>query len=171
MDTKQKLGIKVFYYYLSNKIVAGVIFLVISFIVSSSKVSLVSKLSLVLPKEMSFNAVLYLVNGLFILSVFLIILGIFLSWLHYISCNFILGDNNLTIIHGILNKKEVSIPYRQIENINIEQSFNFKLMGICKLKIETAGNNSINGGKPEGYFDVIDFKIAQKIRDFILQNK
>jgi uncharacterized membrane protein YdbT with pleckstrin-like domain len=70
---------------------------------------------------------------------------------------------------GIFNKKEVFIPYRQIENINIDQTFNFKMMGVSKLTIETAGNNNNNAGKPEVVFEVIDAKVAINIREFILQ--
>jgi len=93
-----------------------------------------------------------------------------MSWFKYISCDFTLGENAFSIRKGVLSKKEVSIPYRQIQNIDIEQSFNFKMMGVCKLVILTAGNdNNDKDGESEGVFDVIDFKVASSIKEMILQ--
>jgi len=111
----------------------------------------------------------YLSLGLFVISILVLIFGVVLSWFHYISCDFTLGENAFSFRKGFLSKKEVFIPYRQIENINIEQSFNFKMMGVSKLVIETASNDNTNGGEAEGFFDVIDSKIAENIREVILQ--
>ena len=91
-----------------------------------------------------------------------------MSWINYISCEYSLDENAFSIRRGIFNKKEVFIPYRQIENINIDQTLNFKMMGVSKLTVDTAGNDN-NAGKPEVVFDVIDSRIAVSIRDFILQ--
>ncbi|GEM_PF-5920884 len=53
MNTNQKLGIKVFYYYLSKKITAGIILLVVSFIFSFFKSSIVSKMIMIFPLDFS----------------------------------------------------------------------------------------------------------------------
>jgi len=170
MNTSQKLGIKVFYYYLSKKISAGIALLVVSFIISSFKDSMVSGLNSFLSLITATSIVTYFINGLFIVSVLLLVLGGLMSWFKYISCDFTLGENAFSIRKGVLSKKEVSIPYRQIQNIDIEQSFNFKMMGVCKLVILTAGNdNNDKDGESEGVFDVIDFKVASSIKEMILQ--
>jgi putative membrane protein len=169
MLTNQKLGIKVFYYYLSKKMILGVISLIISFMVSSVKGVVVTKMVFIFPLMTSLTIASFLVNGLFSLSVLLIVFGIIMSWINYISCEFTLDENSFSMRRGIFNKKEVFIPYRQIENINIDQTFNFKMMGVSKLTIETAGNNNNNAGKPEVVFEVIDAKVAINIREFILQ--
>ena len=169
MLTNQKLGIKVFYYYLSKRVVSGVFLLVVSFIISSLRGSMVAKMALVIPLTTALSIASFLVNGLFIISVLLIIFGALMSWINYISCEYTLDENAISIRRGIFNKKEVFIPYRQIENINIDQTFNFKMMGVSKLIIETAGNDSNNGDNSEGIFDVIDSKVATSMREFILQ--
>lgn len=169
MLTNQKLGIKVFYYYLSKRVVVGILLLVVSFFISSTKGALVTKMALIIPLTTSLTSANFLVNGLFVLSVLLVLFGVVTSWINYISCKYTLDENALSIRRGILNKKEVFIPYRQIENINIDQTLNFKMMGISKLTIETAGGDNNNGGEPEGVFEVIDSKIAKSIREYILQ--
>ena len=169
MNTNQKLGIKVFYYYLSKRVTIGIFLLVISFIISSMKGAVVTKMDLLIPLTVSLTIVGYLVSGLFIASTLLILFGIVMSFINYISCEYTLDENSISIRRGIFNKKEVFIPYRQIENINIDQTFNFKMMGVSKLTIETAGSDSNNGGDPEGVFDVIDSKVANSIRETILQ--
>jgi len=170
MNTNQKLGIRVFYYYLSKRILTGIILLIISFFISSLKSVMISKLVLVFPLTTTTSIVSGFIIGLFILSFLLIVFGLFISWFEYISFNFILSENALIIRRGFFSKKEISIPYRQIENIDIEQSFNFKMMGVSKLVILTAGNdNNDKEGESEGVFEVIDSKIAVNIREIILQ--
>lgn len=170
MNSSQKLGIKVFYYYLSKRILGGVVLLIVSFFVSSSKDLIVSKLGSFLSIENSLSIASYFITGLFIVSILLIIFGILISWLSYISFEFTLSENSISITKGILSKKETSIPYRQIQNINIEQSFNYKMMGISKLVILTAGNDSNDTvGEAEGEFAVIQSDVAEKIKGYILE--
>lgn len=170
MNSSQKLGIKVFYYYLSKKTLGGILLLVVSFFVSSSKEFIISKMSYILPPQTSLSVTSYFVNGLFVASVLIIIFGILMSWLSYISFKFVLGENAISIKKGILNKKEVSIPYRQIQNIDIEQSFNLKMMGVSRLVILTAGNdNNDTAGEAEGIFEIIQSDVAEKIKEYILE--
>ena len=170
MDTKQKLGIKVFYYYLSKRISFGIILLVVSIIVAFSKISLISKLSSLISLNGAITIINYLVYILFIISVLLILGALFISWLSYINCDYTLSENALSIRRGILTKKEVSIPYRQIQNIDIEQSFNYRMMGVSKLVILTAGNdNKDKEGEAEGIFEIIDSDNAKKIKEYILE--
>jgi uncharacterized membrane protein YdbT with pleckstrin-like domain len=69
-----------------------------------------------------------------------------------------------------LSKKEISIPYRQIQDINIEQTFYFKMMGVSKLVVLTAGSDDNDKeGEAEGIFEVIDSSVAEKIREELLQ--
>lgn len=69
-----------------------------------------------------------------------------------------------------MSKKEVSIPYRQIQNINIEQTFSHKMMRVSKLIILTAGSdNADKVGESEGVFEIIDSELALKIREELLK--
>ena len=170
MDAKQRLGIKVFYYYLSQKILVGFLLLLVSFFIYSSKDGLISKMMILFPLSIASSIFSYFIGVLYIVALLLIIIGSLISWLDYISCDFTLDENAFIIRRGILNKKEISIPYRQIQDIDIEQTFNNKMMGVSKLVILTAGNdNNDKEGESEGIFQVIDSNIAEKMRADILE--
>ena len=170
MENKQRLGIKVFYYYLSQKVLAGFLLLLVSFFIYSSKSGLISKMIILFPLSMASSIFNYSVGILSIISILLMVIGATISWLDYVSCDFTLDDNAFIIRRGILNKKEISIPYRQIQDIDIEQTFNNKMMGVSKLVILTAGNdNNDKEGESEGIFQVIDSNIAEKMRTDILE--
>lgn len=170
METNQKLGIKVFYYYLSKKISVGLILIIFSFIIASLKKSIISKVVLVFPQSTSSNIVGYFIAILFIISILFIVGGVIASLIDYLSNSFNLGENAISIKRGFISKKEISIPYRQIQDINIEQSLNFKMMGISKMILLTAGDDDNDKeGESEGIFKVIDMGIAEKIKEYILQ--
>ena len=170
MNNKQRLGIKVFYYYLSKRISIGIIVLVGTIILASFKGVLVLKLANIVPLVTATSIVNVLINGMFIVSAILIFLGLLTSFVKYLSCDFTMDENAFNIRRGFLTKREVSIPYRQIQNINIEQSLSNKMLGIGKLVVLTEGDHSEGSGKNgEGVFDVIDYELAHSMREYILQ--
>lgn len=169
MNNKQKLGIKVFYYYLSKRTSIGIIVLVAAIIAASSKESLTLKLAELTSIQTATSIIPYFINGIFIVSIILIIIGLLVSYIKYISCDFTMDENAFSIRRGFLTKREVSIPYRQIQNINIEQSLRSKMLGIGKLVILTEGDrNESNEGSKEGVFEVIDYDLAHRVREYIL---
>lgn len=168
--TDQKLGIKVFYYYLSRRVPFGLLLLIVSFICYFSKSFLASLLFFIFPVNMATSIINYIVIALFVISVLYILFEILRSWLDYINCTFTVSEQSFNITRGILNKKEVFIPYRQIQDISIEQSFYNKMMGISKLIILTAGNdNNDKVGESEGIFQVIDSNLAQVLQKDLLE--
>ena len=170
MDIEQKLGIKVFYYYLSKKVVAGLVLFIVFLILSSLKNIMVSKIVFILPVNAAVAIVNDFISGLFVIAILVLVGGFFMSWMDYISCAFTLGDGSFNIRRGIFNKKEVSIPYRQIQSVDIEQTFYHKMMGVSKLVVLTAGNDEGDKeGESEGIFEVIDSQVAEKMRGDILQ--
>jgi len=170
MEQEQKLGIKVFYYYLYKKILIGLVLLIVSMIILSLKDAMILKLAFLFSISVAGKIIGSLITGLFILTFLALAGGIFLSWLNYISCTFILSDLSIVIKKGILSKKIITIPYRQIQDISIEQSFSDRLMNVCKLAILTAGNDSNDKeGEAEGVFNIIDINIAKNLQNTILQ--
>ncbi|NVN96945.1 PH domain-containing protein [Candidatus Nomurabacteria bacterium] len=148
----------------------GFLLLLVSFFVLSSKDTITLKLSTLISHSASLVAIKYFITGIFGISILLIIIGLIISWLSYISFEFTLGENAISVKRGILNKREISIPYRQIQNIDIEQSFNQKMMGISKMTILTAGNDyNDKKGESEGEFEVIQSDLAEKIKEYILE--
>ena len=169
MEIEQKLGIRVFFYYLSRKITTGVLLLIVSIVLSSFKSTLISLIVFLLPLKTATIVIQYLLSGLFIISIIFILAGIIMAWLSYMSCSFVLNDNSLDIKRGILNKKEISILCRQIQDIYTKQSFSDRMMGVSRLVISTAGDDDKKGGESDGIFEVIDSKIAENIKNNVLQ--
>jgi len=170
MEQEQKLGGRVFCYYFYKKIILGIVFLVISVIILSLKDTLVIQMAFLHSANTANKIIDFLTAGLFFVSFLALIGGVILSWLNYISCTFVLNDISFVINRGILNKKTISIPYKQIQDITIEQSFSHRMLGVCKLTILTAGNDENDKeGEAEGVFDIIDVDIAKNLQNTILQ--
>lgn len=76
------------------------------------------------------------------LGLFLVVFAItlFVAWLIYKNYKFCLGDDSLKIKRGILNKEEVAIPYRQIQDVDIRRDLSFQMLGLSRIVILTAGH-------------------------------
>src|ERR1035441_4836315 len=81
------------------------------------------------------------------LALFIVALAItfLIAWFVYSTYKFCLGDDSLKIKRGILNKEEVAIPYRQIQDVDIDRDLSFQLMGLSRIIILTAGQEDRPG--------------------------
>ena len=108
----------------------------------------------------------------FFLSLISFGLTLLFAWLEYSNYRFLLGENAFKIRHGILQKEEVAIPYRQIQNVNIKRSLFDQIVGLSKLIILTAGYEDKEekiSAESEGILPSIDKNLAQKIQDELLK--
>jgi len=108
------------------------------------------------------------------LALLVIVLGItfFIAWLIYSNYKFCLGDDSLKIKRGILDKEEVSIPYRQIQNVDIKRDLSFQMIGLSRIVILTAGHEE--GEKPEdddteGILPALDKDLAEWMQAELLK--
>ena len=58
----------------------------------------------------------------------------------YYSFKYKIGDNDISFEKGLVSRQEISIPFRQIQNADIEQSILFRIFGLADLVILTAGH-------------------------------
>jgi uncharacterized membrane protein YdbT with pleckstrin-like domain len=111
--------------------------------------------------------------GLVSFVIFFIALGYaFLSsWLLYKSHEYCLAEDALKIRQGIMTKTEIAIPYRQIQNINIERTFSEQIMGLSRLIILTAGddNDGKDGAASEGILPAIDKNLASELQNELIK--
>lgn len=92
---------------------------------------------------------------------------------------FEIDDNGLEIEYGIIHKKHVSLPFRQIQNVNVIRTFIDRLLGIAKLEVETAGSARIKkrdviGGvrtHAEAILPGLSLKDSRHLHDLLLQKK
>jgi len=118
----------------------------------------------------------YAVEGTLItfLAALLIIIGSFIfAWLTYINYLFMMADDSFKIKRGILSKKENAIPYRQIQNVDIERTLLFQILGLSRVIILTAGHedNAMKGAasEAEGIIPAIDKKLAEWLQTELLK--
>ena len=94
------------------------------------------------------------------------------AWLIYANYKFCLGDDSLKIKRGILNKEEVAIPYRQIQDVDIRRDLSFQMLGLSRIVILTAGHE--DDEKPgdddtEGILPALDKDLAEWMQAELLK--
>jgi uncharacterized membrane protein YdbT with pleckstrin-like domain len=112
----------------------------------------------------------------YVVWVFLIIFTVTLLivWVEYASFGFLLGADALKVKRGVIHKEEVAIPYRQIQNVDIERTLLDQIAGTSRLVILTAGHDDADadkeGGKAEseGIIPVMDKKLASRLQTELL---
>jgi len=109
--------------------------------------------------------------GIYIIITYLIAVVVYN---HFV---FSVEDEGLRIEYGIINKRHVTVPFRQIQNVNITRTLIDRMLGIGKLEIESAGSShaekrEIIGGtrsKAEGFLPGLTLKEAEHLHDMLLQ--
>ncbi len=107
------------------------------------------------------------------LAAFLIIFSItlFITWLIYHGYKFSLGEDALKIKKGVLNKEETAIPYRQIQNVDLERDLSFQMLGLSRIVILTAGEDEKKSGddESEGILPALDKDLAEWLQAELLK--
>ena len=98
------------------------------------------------------------------LALFLTLIGI-IAYLKYRTFTFYLDDakNEFVLSDGILNKTKTTIQFDKIQQVNINQSFIQKLIGVYELNVDTAGS-----AKKEGHIKAITHKVALALKTQLL---
>ncbi len=98
----------------------------------------------------------------------LIIILLVATFEKYHQYKFILSEHSFNIRKGLFMVKEKIIPYRHIQNVDLYQPYHYRLFGIAKLDIITAGqDNGQNNIK--NLIPLIDKRLARKLLDFLIQ--
>lgn len=100
---------------------------------------------------------------------------VLIAWIEYASFAFLLEDDALKVKKGVLHKEEVAIPYRQIQNVDIERGILDQLAGTSRLIILTAGHDDSDADKEdgkaesEGIIPIVDKKLAARLQSELLK--
>lgn len=109
-----------------------------------------------------------------LLLLFLVVfaLSYFIAWLIYVNYKFLIGEDALRISRGIFSKEVIAIPYRQIQDADIERSLYFRMFGVSKLVILTAGREDVKaegGDEAEGILPAMDKGLAEWMQKELLR--
>lgn len=95
----------------------------------------------------------------------------------YNNFQYEIDPTGLVIESGVIHKKRVSVPFEQIQNVNIERSLIDRVLGLARISIETAGSSNANpqtvadvgkSVKSEGYLPGIDLEKAKVLHDTLI---
>ncbi|HEX4104122.1 MAG TPA: PH domain-containing protein [Candidatus Paceibacterota bacterium] len=167
-ETYHTLGPKTLWIFVLQRIHAAVIILIISiglFYLQGQPF---------LAKAPIPNINVYVAGGAWIfllLFVVVFLITFFVAWLIYTNYRFYLGDNSLKIKRGIFDKEEIAIPYRQIQDVDIERDLSFQMMGLSRLIILTAGHEDErpHDDESEGVLPAMDKGLAEWLQGQLLK--
>ena len=108
--------------------------------------------------------ILYFFLGI---SIIFVSIGV-VSYLKYLNFTFFLDTENeeFIITDGIFNKTKIAIQLRKIQQVNINQSFIQKLIGVYELDVDTAGST-----KKEVAIKAISHELALELKFRLLENE
>lgn len=86
--------------------------------------------------------------------------------LQYLYFTFSVSENNLIVRKGIFSKKTLVIPFERIQTVQLRQNLLHKLIGHCKVAIDTAGTE-----KTEVSIHSLAYKKAVSLREILTQEK
>ena len=177
LNERQRLGRKTYWLFLLKNSIGAIIFLcaTIFFLVLSTIGAEVLTGSLNLSDDGIRAIQAFLVLGLLASAAAFVILALVAmvwTWYEYKSYTFILDDHALEVSRGIVTKENISIPYHHIEDINLEQSLFYQMIGVCRLVIMTAGRGNIHDdeqAQSEGILPAIDLATGREIQNIIMK--
>lgn len=86
----------------------------------------------------------------------------------YIQHKFLLGEHSFHVRRGIFMVKEKVIPYRHIQNVDIDRPYHYRLFGLSKLNITTARLDNFED-ESTNLIPLIDKHLAKKLSDFLIK--
>jgi uncharacterized membrane protein YdbT with pleckstrin-like domain len=177
LNQEQWLGEKAYILMASRKMMPGVIMLLISAILLALKSIITSVVysgfsaagggSSAMAASISSAGTTVIVT-LLIISLLVLIVGIIIARLEYKNLTYTFEEFDLRMKKGILHRTENSIPYRQIQDVDIDRSLTLQFMGLSKLTIITAGHEeSTEHEKVEVVIEPIQREVAEDIRQML----
>lgn len=162
MSKEQRLGYKTFFvFFLQKSFLFWILLLILLASTILSLTSFAKRFSAPLQMFSSYNL---------LLTVAVLLTTCLVSWVQYNTYNITLDENALIIKKGFLNRQEIAIPYRQIQNVNIEQSVVDQLLGVSQLIILTTGESFDDTNKASAkLLPPLDKTLAQQLRQKLLE--
>jgi uncharacterized membrane protein YdbT with pleckstrin-like domain len=164
LNVYQKLGVKTFWLSLSERLSVAM-----GFFLMGAAATIALRLPIVPPE---LRPMIGLAGVVFFAIFFLaFLIAFFISWLVYKNHLFCLSDDAFKIKSGVFTKVEMAIPYRQIQNVEIERKLSFQILGLSRLLIITAGhdNPATERDESEGVLPMIEKEIASALQEELLK--
>ena len=174
LDQPQQLGEKAYVLMVSRRAMPGIVMLLVSAILLVLKSAIGSVVysgfvtggaSGAATAALVSQIVIGTILTLFIVSFAVFLVGVIIARLEYQNYTYTFEEFDLRMRQGILHRTETSLPYRQIQDVDIDRTLMFQLLGLSKLTIITAGHEeSDEHEKVEVILQPIEKGVAEDIR-------
>lgn len=162
LNQEQHLGRKAYLLLSAKKSLTSLLMLAIAIIWFSIRTTL----SRLLPADIVGDVA----TGLFLVAVVSWVMNLLAARRAYLRCTFTFEEFGLRLKKGTVKLVEVSIPYRQMQDINVERGIIHQMTGTSKVIINTASDEE-NDEKNETdiVLDPIDQEYAEEIRQALMR--
>ncbi len=92
--------------------------------------------------------------------------SLFFRWLAWMRFRYYVGEQDIRVEKGILNRTARSIPYERIQDVSIEQKPLARMMGLGEVKFETGG-----GDGDDATLSFVTLDEANRLRTLIRARK
>lgn len=164
LDTYQTFGKNTFWIFIASWFEIPVVFLIVAFAIS------ILRRTSFIPSEFQ-KIVAWLSLGCLGLAIISGIIAFFVARFTYKNQGFCISPDALKIRKGVFTKQETAIPYRQIQNVEVERSFNQQLCGVSKVVVVTAGHDDTTTDQNESkaVLETIDKELATALQEELLK--
>lgn len=145
-------------------------------VIISAVAAFVSQFDEFIPYEKIIDRFEFLTNASITLYAILIFIAFFIAWilsiigvlLKYAYFTVVKGEDEIQISRGIFEKRQITIPAKRIQAIQIVQNPLRQLLGYTTIYIESAGGNSGDEGLSTILFPVVPKKnVDQLLSEFL----
>ena len=95
-----------------------------------------------------------------------LLFSLFFRWLAWLRFQYFVGEHDIRVEKGILNRTARSIPYARIQDVSIEQKPLARMMGLGEVKFETGG-----GDGDDAKLSFVTLEEANRLRTLIRSRK
>lgn len=95
-----------------------------------------------------------------------LLFSLFFRWLAWLRFQYFVGEHDIRVEKGILNRTARSIPYARIQDVSIEQKPLARMMGLGEVKFETGG-----GDGDDAKLSFVTLAEANRLRTLIRSRK
>lgn len=101
-----------------------------------------------------------------VIIVAVLLISLFFRWLAWMRFRYHVGDHDIRVEKGILNRTARSIPYDRIQDVSIEQKLLPRLMGLGEVKFETG-----SGDGDDAKLSFVTVDDANSLRELVRSRK
>jgi len=99
----------------------------------------------------------------------LVVMGLILVWIpaYYKSLEYLIDSDSIKMKKGVFWKKNVTIPFTKITNLDVTEGPVQRMFGIGTIKVQTAGAGGQQGAQPE--LKLLGVRDLEGVKDSIME--